>query len=55
MNLQLKLFFLLPDLLDMPLKFITSAWESGELVSCGFTRVEVKVTLLYSFYQPNQS
>ncbi|XP_021890126.1 centromere/kinetochore protein zw10 homolog [Carica papaya] len=32
----------LADLLDMPLKFITSAWESGELVSCGFTRVEVQ-------------
>lgn len=30
-----------PDLLDMPLKSITEAWESGELVSCGFTSSEV--------------
>ncbi|XVE72472.1 hypothetical protein DITRI_Ditri11bG0041800 [Diplodiscus trichospermus] len=32
----------LAELLDMPLKSITSAWESAELVSCGFTIVEVK-------------
>jgi len=31
----------LADLLDMPLKSITEAWESGELVSCGFTSSEV--------------
>lgn len=30
-----------PELLDMPLKSITSAWESGELFSCNFTRTEV--------------
>ncbi|KAK1568779.1 hypothetical protein Q3G72_028604 [Acer saccharum] len=33
----------LAELLDMPLKSITAAWESGELlVSCGFTLSEVK-------------
>ncbi|XP_022758984.1 centromere/kinetochore protein zw10 homolog isoform X5 [Durio zibethinus] len=32
----------LAELLDMPLKSITSAWESGELLSCGFTIVELK-------------
>ncbi|XP_071906586.1 centromere/kinetochore protein zw10 homolog isoform X3 [Coffea arabica] len=32
----------LEDLLDMPLKSITAAWESGELVSCGFTMTEVE-------------
>ncbi|KAH7861541.1 hypothetical protein Vadar_027520 [Vaccinium darrowii] len=32
----------LADLLDMPLKSITEAWESGELVSCGFTSSEVE-------------
>ncbi|KAG9160530.1 hypothetical protein Leryth_019482 [Lithospermum erythrorhizon] len=32
----------LADLLDMPLKSITASWESGELVSCGFTLSEVK-------------
>ncbi|XP_062152675.1 centromere/kinetochore protein zw10 homolog [Alnus glutinosa] len=32
----------LAELLDMPLKSITTAWESGELVSCGFTVSEVK-------------
>ncbi|XP_019052742.1 PREDICTED: centromere/kinetochore protein zw10 homolog isoform X3 [Nelumbo nucifera] len=32
----------LADLLDMPLKSITTAWESGELVSCGFTSAEVQ-------------
>nr|VDC70498.1 unnamed protein product [Brassica rapa] len=29
-------------LLDMPLKSITSAWESGELFSCNYTRTEVQ-------------
>ncbi|XP_059452232.1 centromere/kinetochore protein zw10 homolog [Corylus avellana] len=32
----------LAELLDMPLKSITTAWESGEVVSCGFTALEVK-------------
>uniref|UniRef100_A0A1J3IDB2 Centromere/kinetochore protein zw10-like protein n=1 Tax=Noccaea caerulescens TaxID=107243 RepID=A0A1J3IDB2_NOCCA len=32
----------LAELLDMPLKSITSAWESGELFSCNFTRTEVQ-------------
>ncbi|XWS36738.1 hypothetical protein CRYUN_Cryun20dG0111500 [Craigia yunnanensis] len=32
----------LAELLDMPLKSITSAWGSGELLSCGFTIVELK-------------
>lgn len=32
----------LAELLDMPLKSITIAWESGELISCGFTLSEVK-------------
>ncbi|PKI64186.1 hypothetical protein CRG98_015373 [Punica granatum] len=32
----------LAELLDMPLRSITAAWESGELVSCGFTLTEVK-------------
>ncbi|KAA8526558.1 hypothetical protein F0562_008239 [Nyssa sinensis] len=32
----------LADLLDMPLKSVTAAWESGELVSCGFTLSEVE-------------
>lgn len=32
----------LEDLLDMPLKSITAAWESGELISCGFTMTEVE-------------
>ncbi|MBA0758137.1 hypothetical protein Gotri_021159 [Gossypium trilobum] len=32
----------LGELLDMPLKSITSAWESGELMSCGFTILELK-------------
>nr|ACN40203.1 unknown [Picea sitchensis] len=30
------------DLLDMPLKSITLAWESGELIASGFTSLEVK-------------
>ncbi|MCL7041433.1 hypothetical protein MKW94_016176 [Papaver nudicaule] len=32
----------LADLLDMSLKTITASWESGELVSCGFTPSEVE-------------
>ncbi|GLT94095.1 hypothetical protein SLE2022_118540 [Rubroshorea leprosula] len=32
----------LEELLDMPLKSITTAWESGELLSCGFTREELE-------------
>ncbi|XP_038694205.1 centromere/kinetochore protein zw10 homolog isoform X2 [Tripterygium wilfordii] len=32
----------LAELLDMPLKSITSAWESGELRSAGFTASEVE-------------
>ncbi|CAI9089953.1 OLC1v1024611C3 [Oldenlandia corymbosa var. corymbosa] len=32
----------LEDLLDMPLKSITADWESGELISCGFTSTEVE-------------
>ncbi|KAG9455109.1 hypothetical protein H6P81_008013 [Aristolochia fimbriata] len=32
----------LADLLDMPLKSITTAWESGELAFCGFTSSEVQ-------------
>ncbi|XP_022728521.1 centromere/kinetochore protein zw10 homolog isoform X4 [Durio zibethinus] len=32
----------LAELLDMPLKSITISWESGELLSCGFTIVELK-------------
>ncbi|ESQ51881.1 hypothetical protein EUTSA_v10016293mg [Eutrema salsugineum] len=32
----------LAELLDMPLMSITSAWESGELFSCNFTRIEVQ-------------
>ncbi|KAL3502506.1 hypothetical protein ACH5RR_036955 [Cinchona calisaya] len=32
----------LEDLLDMPLKSITAAWESGELIRCGFTLTEVE-------------
>nr|KYP73144.1 Centromere/kinetochore protein zw10 isogeny [Cajanus cajan] len=31
----------LSELLDMPLKSITSSWESKELLSCGFTITEV--------------
>lgn len=30
------------ELLDMPLKSITTAWQSGELISIGFTMLEVK-------------
>ncbi|CAM8896647.1 unnamed protein product [Rhodiola kirilowii] len=32
----------LADLLDLPLRSITEAWENAELVSCGFTLSEVK-------------
>ncbi|XP_068668194.1 centromere/kinetochore protein zw10 homolog [Aristolochia californica] len=32
----------LSDLLDMPLKSITTAWESGELAFCGFASSEVQ-------------
>ncbi|OMO49372.1 RZZ complex, subunit Zw10 [Corchorus capsularis] len=32
----------LAELLDMPLKSITAAWECGELISCGFTVEEIK-------------
>ncbi|RWR79515.1 centromere/kinetochore protein zw10 isoform X1 [Cinnamomum micranthum f. kanehirae] len=32
----------LEDLLDMPLKSITTTWESGELVNCGFVSSEVQ-------------
>ncbi|KAK9284581.1 hypothetical protein L1049_023757 [Liquidambar formosana] len=32
----------LADLLDMPLKSITAAWESGELINCSFTLPEVE-------------
>ncbi|XP_021300731.1 centromere/kinetochore protein zw10 homolog [Herrania umbratica] len=32
----------LAELLDMPLKSITSEWESAELLRCGFTIVELK-------------
>ncbi|KAM7276813.1 hypothetical protein ACFE04_018679 [Oxalis oulophora] len=32
----------LAELLDMPLKSITSAWESGELLRCGFSASEVE-------------
>ncbi|PWZ41196.1 Centromere/kinetochore protein zw10 [Zea mays] len=31
-----------PELLDMSLKSITSCWESGDLVRCGFTSSEVQ-------------
>ncbi|KAL9453742.1 hypothetical protein AB3S75_009364 [Citrus x aurantiifolia] len=32
----------LAELLDMPLRSITAAWESGELLSCGFTLSEIE-------------
>ncbi|KAH0932588.1 hypothetical protein HID58_009705 [Brassica napus] len=41
LNFNTKLWYML-KLLDMPLKSITSAWESGELLSCNFTRTEVQ-------------
>ncbi|KAK8945320.1 hypothetical protein KSP40_PGU010444 [Platanthera guangdongensis] len=31
----------LANLFDMPLKSITTIWESGELVKCGFTSSKV--------------
>ncbi|KAJ0984405.1 hypothetical protein J5N97_002761 [Dioscorea zingiberensis] len=39
---SLSKFRKLADLLDMPLKSITSTWESGELANCGFTSSEVE-------------
>ncbi|KAL6842917.1 hypothetical protein ACP4OV_027230 [Aristida adscensionis] len=39
---SLKKFRKLAELLDMSLKSITAAWESGELVGCGFTSSEVQ-------------
>lgn len=33
--------FILLELYDMPLKSITATWESGKLLSCGFTSSEV--------------
>ncbi|CAL4987653.1 unnamed protein product [Urochloa decumbens] len=39
---SLKKFRKLAELLDMSLKSITAAWESGDLVSCGFTSSEVQ-------------
>ncbi|XP_051180850.1 centromere/kinetochore protein zw10 homolog [Lolium perenne] len=39
---SLKKFRKLAELLDMSLKSITAAWESGELVNCGFTSSEVR-------------
>ncbi|KAF0897029.1 hypothetical protein E2562_031329 [Oryza meyeriana var. granulata] len=38
----LKKFRKLAELLDMSLKSITAAWESGELANCGFTSSEVQ-------------
>ncbi|PKA50644.1 Centromere/kinetochore protein zw10 like [Apostasia shenzhenica] len=37
---SLSKFQRLADLFDMPLKSITASWESGELLSCGFTSSE---------------
>ncbi|KAL6654132.1 hypothetical protein ACP70R_007597 [Stipagrostis hirtigluma subsp. patula] len=39
---SLKKFRKLAELLDMSLKSITAAWESGELAGCGFTSSEVQ-------------
>lgn len=39
---SLKKFRKLAELLDMSLKSITSCWESGDLVRCGFTSSEVQ-------------
>ncbi|CAM0873774.1 unnamed protein product [Alopecurus aequalis] len=39
---SLKKFRKLAELLDTSLKSITAAWESGELVNCGFTSSEVR-------------
>ncbi|CAL4992761.1 unnamed protein product [Urochloa decumbens] len=39
---SLKKFRKLAELLDMSLKSITAVWESGDLVSCGFTSSEVQ-------------
>ncbi|XP_047090949.1 centromere/kinetochore protein zw10 homolog isoform X2 [Lolium rigidum] len=45
---SLKKFRKLAELLDMSLKSITAAWESGELVNCGFTSSEVHQIALTS-------
>ncbi|KAG6496800.1 hypothetical protein ZIOFF_044672 [Zingiber officinale] len=42
---SLPKFRKLADLYDMPLKSITLVWESGELLSCGFTSCEMQVFL----------
>ncbi|XP_042407565.1 centromere/kinetochore protein zw10 homolog [Zingiber officinale] len=39
---SLPKFRKLADLYDMPLKSITLVWESGELLSCGFTSCEIE-------------
>ncbi|KAJ1275774.1 hypothetical protein BS78_05G162100 [Paspalum vaginatum] len=39
---SLKKFRKLAELLDMSLKSITAAWESGDLATCGFTSSEVQ-------------
>ncbi|XP_037459122.1 centromere/kinetochore protein zw10 homolog [Triticum dicoccoides] len=39
---SLKKFRKLAELLDMSLKSITAAWESGELANCGFTSSEMR-------------
>ncbi|XP_074592298.1 centromere/kinetochore protein zw10 homolog isoform X2 [Curcuma longa] len=39
---SLPKFRKLADLYDMPLKSITLTWESGELLSCGFTSSEIE-------------
>ncbi|XP_065013800.1 centromere/kinetochore protein zw10 homolog [Musa acuminata AAA Group] len=39
---SLPKFRKLAELYDMPLKSITATWESGELLSCGFTSSEVE-------------
>ncbi|KAK4492826.1 hypothetical protein RD792_000151 [Penstemon davidsonii] len=40
--LSLRKLRKLAELLDMPLKSITAAWESGELADCNFTASEVE-------------
>lgn len=40
-RLHLSPLFSLSELLDMPLKSITAAWESGDLRGSGFTAKEV--------------
>ncbi|XP_073001513.1 centromere/kinetochore protein zw10 homolog [Typha latifolia] len=39
---SLQKFRKLADLFDMPLKSITTTWETGELINCGFTSSEVE-------------